>query len=318
MEPIYYSIIALVLGFLLDQQLGDPEHLPHPIVGFGKVISFIEKRLNKGRYRLANGAIMTLSLVFSVYLSCWLFMEILNEINPLAGNFCTMILVYYCLSAKTLRREVSLVFKQLDTSLENGRKQLSRIVGRDTNKLNTQQIRTAALETLAENLSDGVIAPLFWFAVLGIPGMLAYKMVNTLDSMIGYKNDRYLHFGRFAAKLDDAVNYVPARITALIMLLVSNHLSKFSFVRKQGKNHSSPNSGCPEAALAAILDCRFGGPNYYFSKLVEKPFIGTNERILSSYDMNKAITINRLSEVTMLFVTIVSFYCIHHLLNLFQ
>jgi len=318
MESIYYSIIALVLGFVLDQFLGDPEVLPHLIVGFGKVISVLEKRLNKGRFQLVNGAIMTFLLVFSTYILCWGIIAIANEIYPLAGAFITMILIFYCLSAKTLRKEVSLVFKELDISLENGRKQVSRIVGRDTNSLKAQQIRAAALETLSENLSDGVIAPLFWFMLLGIPGMLAYKMINTLDSMIGYKNERYLLFGRCAAKLDDVANYIPARITAFIMLLVSNNLSKIGFVEKLGINHSSPNSGYPEAALAAILNCRFGGPNYYFGKMVLKPYIGTNERKLSSDDMNKALRINRLSEVTMLFITIAVFYSIHQIIYLFQ
>ena len=318
MEPVYYSIIALVLGFVLDQFLGDPEVLPHPIVGFGLVISFLEERLNKGRFQLANGYIIAVSLVFSTYLLCHIIIAIANETHPIAGAFITMILVFYCLSARTLRKEVSLVFKELDISLENGRKQVSRIVGRDTNSLKAQQIRTAALETLSENLSDGVIAPLFWFMLLGIPGMLAYKMINTLDSMIGYKNERYLLFGRCAAKLDDVANYIPARITAFIMLLVSNNLSKIGFVEKQGINHSSPNSGYPEAALAAILNCRFGGPNYYFGKMVLKPYIGTNERKLSSDDMNKAIKVNRLSEVTMLIITIAVFYSIHHIIYLFQ
>ena len=196
MEPICYTIIALVSGFILDQLFGDPTSLPHPIIGFGKVISVLEKQFNKGRFQLAKGAIMTILLVFSTYILCWKAIDILNETQPSFGAFGTMILVFYCLAAKTLRNEVKLVFKQLDISLTDGRKQLSRIVGRDTNSLNSQQIRTAALETLSENLSDGVIAPLFWFALLGIPGMLAYKMINTLDSMIGYKNDRYLLFGR--------------------------------------------------------------------------------------------------------------------------
>ena len=192
------------------------------------------------------------------------------------------------------------VFRAVDESLEAGRRQVARIVGRDTSRLSVQQVRTAALETLAENLSDGVVAPLFWYSLLGVPGMLAYKMVNTLDSMIGYKNDRYRAFGCFAARLDDVANYLPARLTALLMLCVSGCLSRWRFLLAYGPKHASPNSGYPEAALAAILDCRFGGPNYYFGERVEKPYIGTADRELTAADVHRAITVNRRVEACMI------------------
>jgi len=307
-----------VLGFVLDQLLGDPEELPHPIVGFGMLIAFLEKRFNKGRFLVAKGAFMTVILVLSTAGLCSYIIHVSNNFHPFFGTIASLLIIFYSLSARTLRKEVQLVFSALDNSVENGRKQLSRIVGRDTNKLSAQQIRSAALETLSENLCDGVIAPLFWFALLGAPGMLAYKMINTLDSMIGYKNERYLHFGKFAARLDDAANYIPARLTAMIMLLVSNNLSKTGFVAQNGKNHSSPNSGYPEAALAGILNCRFGGQNYYFGKLVEKPFIGTNDRKLSTEDLNKALLINQLSEIAMLFIAIISTFTIQFIIQLFQ
>ncbi len=205
-----------------------------------------------------------------------------------------------------------MVFEAVDESTEKGRLQLSRIVGRDTSGLDPQQIRTAALETLAENLSDGVIAPLFWFALLGAPGMLAYKMINTLDSMIGYKNERYLLFGRFAARLDDAANYIPARITALVMLLVSRKLAKTKQVFQDGEKHASPNAGYPEAASAAILGCRFGGPNYYFGKLVEQPFIGTIQKILTNEDLNTSLKVNKNSEWVMVVIAAMLFFVIHN------
>ena len=299
MEAVYYSVIGLLIGFTLDQLLGDPEKLPHPIVGFGHLISFGEKRLNKGKYLFAKGAIMTLILVTSIYLATKLFINITTNYNYIFNLLLTAIIAFYCLSARTLRHEVRQVFEALEQSTNAGRKQLSRIVGRDTATLEPQQIRSAALDTLAENLSDGVIAPLFWFALLGAPGMLAYKMINTLDSMIGYKNDRYFYFGKFAARLDDVANYVPARITAFLMLLSANKLSKTDFVIKNGNRHSSPNSGYPEAALAAILNCRFGGPNSYFGKIVDKPFIGNNDRLLVLDDMQSAVKINRYCEVIM-------------------
>ncbi|MDE7025689.1 MAG: cobalamin biosynthesis protein, partial [Paramuribaculum sp.] len=159
------------------------------------------------------------------------------------------------------------------------------------------EVRTAALETLAENLRDGVIAPLFWYMLLGVPGMLAYKMVNTLDSMVGYKSERYLLFGRWAAKIDDVANYVPARITALLMLLGTGRLDLIGFVAKYGREHASPNSGFPEAALAGILNCRFGGTHSYFGKDVYKPYIGNNQRDLTTRDMMKSLRVNRVAEL---------------------
>ena len=168
----------------------------------------------------------------------------------------------------------------------------------------------AALESLAENLSDGVVAPLFWLALLGTPGMLTYKMVNTLDSMIGYRTMRYRAFGCWAAYIDDVANYLPARLTALLMILVSGRLDLLSFVWCNGSNHASPNSGYPEAALAGILDCRFGGPHYYFGELFYKPYIGDHDRLLTKEDMLIAVRINRMTEVWMVgLVALTSWIC---------
>jgi adenosylcobinamide-phosphate synthase len=192
-------------------------------------------------------------------------------------------------------------------------------VGRDTSELTAQEVRTAALETLAENLSDGVIAPLFWLALLGTPGMLAYKMVNTLDSMIGYKTERYRDFGCWAAHIDDVANYLPARLTALLMVLpyaiINFQFSIFNFVRRYGRNHASPNSGYPEAALAGILDCRFGGPHYYFGQLFPKPYIGDNPRELTTADMRIAIRVNRIAEVLMILLVMLTTVLTTHLLS---
>jgi adenosylcobinamide-phosphate synthase len=212
----------------------------------------------------------------------------------------SVIVVFFSLAARTLIVEVRNVFRAVDRSLEEGRKQVARIVGRDTSQLSEQQIKTAALETLAENLSDGVIAPLFWYMFLGVPGMLTYKMINTLDSMIGYKNDRYTAFGCWAARIDDVANYIPARLTAALMILVSGQFSLFSFVKKYGRQHASPNSGYPEAALAGILNCRFGGPNIYFGIKVDKPNIGNNAKELLYADMRKSAKINIKAELLML------------------
>lgn len=318
MATIVIGIAALFTGFLLDQILGDPEKWPHPIVAFGKAISFFEKRFNKGRFRFLKGTLTTLLLTGSVFAVSFFGLNLILDYSSAIWYVTTSIIVFFCLAGCTLRKEVRLVFEALNESTEKGRNQLSRIVGRDTQHLSSQQIRTAALETLAENLSDGVIAPLFWFVFFGAPGMLTYKMINTLDSMIGYKNDRYLLFGRFAAKLDDAANYIPARITALIMLLVTGKTDKIKETFINGKNHASPNSGYPEAALANILNCRFGGPNYYFGQLVEKPYIGTQEKLLTNQDLQTALKVNKYSELAMAFITATLYFIIHNSINIFQ
>ena len=291
------AVLPLLAGWLLDLALGDPQWLPHPIVWFGKAIAFYEHRLNKGSHRRAKGAVTAVALIAAVFFGIWL----LRRFIPTEARLLLdTLIVFYCLAGTTLIREVRDVFIALDRSLDEGRRQVARIVGRDTTELSAQEVRTAALETLAENLSDGVIAPLFWLALLGVPGMLAYKMVNTLDSMIGYKTERYRQFGCWAAHIDDIANYIPARLTALLMVVAAGKSQLATFVWKNGRNHASPNSGYPEAALAGILDCRFGGPHYYFGQLFPKPYIGTNDRPLTTDDMKTAVRINRTAEVMMM------------------
>lgn len=291
--------IALLIGWVLDLIFGDPQRLPHPIVWFGKAIAFCEHKLNKGTHRMMKGAVTAVGLIFSVFIVIWILRYYLFHLPSTIIHLFDAVIIFYCLAGTTLIREVREVFLALDRSLEAGRAQVARIVGRDTSELSAQEVRTAALETLAENLSDGVIAPLFWLALLGVPGMLAYKMVNTLDSMVGYKTERYKDFGCWAAHIDDIANYIPARLTALLMIIASMNMKLFGFVWRNGRNHASPNSGYPEAALAGILDCRFGGPHYYFGELFDKPYIGENDRELTTDDMKKAVRINRTAEVIM-------------------
>ena len=307
------NAITLLIGWVLDLVFGDPARLPHPIVWFGKVISAFEHSLNKGNHRKLKGALTAIGLILFVFVIAWMLRKLLGIFAlfifdgthdqvyqiPVFLYLFDILAIFYCLAGTTLIREVRAVFLALDRSLEEGRQQVARIVGRDTSELSAQEVRTAALETLAENLSDGVIAPLFWFAILGTPGMLAYKMVNTLDSMIGYKTDRYRLFGCWAAHIDDVANYIPARLTALLMVLVAGKPFLIQFVWRNGKNHASPNSGYPEAALAGILNCRFGGPHFYFGQLFPKPYIGENERPLTTRDMKTAVRVNRATEVIM-------------------
>lgn len=317
MDKTLFLIIPLIIGWIADRLLGDPASIPHPVVAFGKTIAKGEKLLNKGKSKIYKGGIFSIFLIIGCFALFYYIDKGLIYINPYIAIAFNAIMVFFCLAGKTLADEVRDVFIATDKSTENGRKQVARIVGRDTSQLSPQQIRTAALETLSENLSDGVIAPLFWYLLLGVPGMLAYKMINTLDSMIGYKNERYKDFGCWAAHIDDIVNYIPARFTALLMLLVSGRLSLLSFVSKYGSQHASPNSGYPESALAGILDCRFGGPNYYFGQLVDKPYIGITDRAIITEDMQLAVSINQRTEILMILIIIVlSITNIFPLLNL--
>ncbi|WP_281615496.1 adenosylcobinamide-phosphate synthase CbiB [Flammeovirga sp. SubArs3] len=303
------SILILIIAFVLDQIFGDPRVLPHLIVGYGNLIAKGEKRLNNGKNKFLKGALLTITLVSLSFVVPYYVLNYIDELNTIVSILLSVILLFYCLANKTLVKEGIAVFNVLEKEgLEAGRKRLSWIVGRDTSALNEQQIRTATLETMSENLSDGVIAPLFYFVILGVPGAMAYKMINTFDSMIGYKNDRYEQFGRFAAKLDDVANYIPARLTAFFMLVVSFRFGGLATVFTEGKKHSSPNAGYPEAALAYILKVRFGGPNYYGGKLVEKPYIGTNQRSILHQEIYKVANINY--STSWFFVLLIAFYLI--------
>ena len=214
----------------------------------------------------------------------------------LTYSLLSAIIIFYMLSGKTLVKEVKDVFAALSVSLEAGRKQVGRIVGRDTKTLSAHEVRTAALETLAENLSDGVVAPMLSWAVFDLSGILTYKMINTQDSMVGYLNERYRAYGYFSAKLDDLVNLLPSRITAILMLLSAGRLDLIAKTFRHGKRHLSPNSGYPEAAMALLLGCRFGGPHDYFGEVVDKPYIGEVERELSDADLQKAVRIAQRTE----------------------
>ena len=291
------TFYPLIIGWLMDLAFGDPERLPHPVVLFGKLIAKGEKVLNRGNWRMAKGALLAVGLVVATVVATWALLQLADAIYIIIGVAVRAILVFYCLAGTTLIKEVRDVFIALDRSLDDGRRQVARIVGRDTSELTREEVQKAALETLAENLSDGVVTPLFWYAIGGVPAMMGYKMVNTLDSMIAYHSPRYLRFGTVAARIDDVANYLPARITALLMILVAGRPGLIGFVVKYGPCHASPNSGWPEAALAGILGCRFGGPHKYFGEMFDKPYIGDTDRELFTEDMSKAVEINRRVEI---------------------
>lgn len=287
------TFFPLIFGYGLDLVIGDPDHWPHPVRLFGTTIYKGERGLNQGQYRFWKGGLFAVVLIVTVFFCFWGLERLLSAGPWWVAGLIQGVFIWYGLANHNLIREGQQVFTVLATQgLEAGRKQLSRIVGRDTSQLSAQQIRIAVLETMSENLSDGVIAPLFYYALAGVPGMMAYKMVNTLDSMIGYRNPRYEQFGKVAARIDDIANFIPARLTALLMVLVTASSRGLRFIFRYGHQHKSPNAGYPEAALAGILNCRFGGPNVYHGIRVEKPYLGEQERMIEPHEIKRVSWIN--------------------------
>jgi len=283
----------LALGYIFDLLLADPEGWPHPVRTYGTLIAAGERQLNYGAYRFAKGAMLASGLVVGAFGTFTLLDRLLRQLPSGVGVAVNSIWVFYGLANTGLVREGRAVFTALDKNgLEAGRRQLARIVGRDTTQLDAQQIRTAVFESLAENLSDGVVAPLFYYALTGVPGLMAYKMVNTLDSMVGYRSPRYEQFGKLAARLDDVANLVPARLTAVLLATLGGSGRGFRFILRFGNQHKSPNAGYPEAALAGVLNCRFGGPNYYHGELVPKPYIGDNARPIEPPEIERVARLN--------------------------
>lgn len=303
-------LIPLVAGYVLDLLLGDPRRLPHPVVLFGNLIGWIERKWNKGRCRFLKGGVVAVVYPLGVLAAGWGVAWCAQAVGVWCSVLVATVFVFYGLANRSLIQEGGEVIRALrEQGLEAGRKRLSWIVGRDTSELTPKEIYTAVLETMAENLSDGVVAPLFYYAIGGFPAMMAYKMVNTLDSMIGYRDERFRQFGCCAARLDDALNYFPARLTALFMAVVAYRRGLFRFILRNCYMHASPNSGFPESAMAGILDCRFGGAHVYHGLLVEKPYIGDNDREVGYADYLKAVQVNQ--RVTLLAVVLIAaIYCL--------
>lgn len=282
--PFYCSPQApAVIGaaVLLDLLLGDPRWLPHPVAGIGKLITFLEKGLRRLIPNERIGGILLLILTVGCTAAVsWGVLSGAALLHPLAGTVAGTLLAWNCLAARSLQRESGLVAAALQQGdLPEARRYLSYIVGRDTQALDAPEVWRGTVETVAENTSDGVIAPLFCLMLGGPVLAMAYKAVNTLDSMVGYKNERYLHFGWASARCDDLANWLPARLTGLLLVLAAPFLGLagrqgWRIMRRDGRNHASPNSGIPEAAVAGALGVQIGGTNVYFGKPVAKPTIG--------------------------------------------
>ena len=273
--------VVLPAAFLLDLCLGDPRFLPHPIRWMGKGIEGLEPVFRKLPLSPAvSGAIFAAALVWGSWATTALLLSAAQAFSPVVKISIEIVLIYYCLSARSLQDAAMDVSRSLaQKDLKAAKTKVALIVGRDVDDYQADGMARAAVETVAENLVDGVISPLFFAAIGGAPVAMAYKMANTLDSMIGYKNEKYLYFGRAAAWLDDVLNYVPARLSVPVIALAAQLLAgkgarAFETAVKEGANHSSPNAGLPEAAFAGALAVKLNGPNTYNGKLVDKPYIG--------------------------------------------
>ena len=302
-----YHMIAFGLGFCLDLLLGDPYWLPHPIRVIGNFIGILEKRMNKKecseKYLVRAGIGMVAFVLLTVLMVTALLLILAYRIHPVAGVILEMIMTYQILAAKCLKVESMKVYNCLkENDLIAARHAVSMIVGRDTERLDETGVAKAAIETVAENTSDGVIAPMLYTALGGPVLGFFYKAVNTMDSMVGYKNEKYLHFGRAAAKLDDVMNFLPARISALLMVGTAfisgksyNGKQAWRIWRRDNRKHASPNSAQTESVCAGALGIQLAGDASYFGKVVKKPYIGDPTRAVEPEDIRRT---NRLMNRT--------------------
>lgn len=300
--------MPLAVGFLLDCILGDPYSLPHPIRLIGKLISALEKwvRSSFANHLISGGSILAgIVLLISTVIPLALLI-LCYHINAWLGAALESVLCYYMLAARCLRDESMKVYRAfLENDTEKARKAVSMIVGRDTRPLDRNGIIRAAVETVAENTSDGVTAPMMYMGLGGAPLGFFYKAANTMDSMLGYTSEKYLYIGRFAAKLDDVLNYIPSRLTALLMIVSSwiirlDIKNAWKIWRRDRRKHASPNSAQTEAVCAGALDVRLAGDAYYFGELHKKPFIGDDLREIENEDIRRANRLMYCTSVLML------------------
>lgn len=309
-----YHIFAFIAGFVLDLLIGDPHFIPHPVRIIGSLISFCDKRLNcDAGYNISEkklnlikykrGMLLVFTVIFATFAISVIIIVAAYSINLYAGVIAEAVMTWQILATKCLRVESMRVYDALRTDgVDAGRRAVSMIVGRDTSVLDAVGVTRAAVETIAENTSDGVIAPMLYTAIGGPVLGFVYKAVNTMDSMLGYKNDKYMYFGRFAARLDDVVNFIPARISAYLMIAAAfiggrqfDGKNAYRIFKRDRFNHASPNSAQTESVCAGALRVQLAGDAVYFGKLVKKKYIGDGLREIEYEDIKRA---NRLMYIT--------------------
>lgn len=309
-----YHIIAFIAGFVLDLLIGDPHFIPHPVRLIGLLISFLDKRLNSeagynsseneaNLTKYKRGVLLAFTVIFATFAVSVIILVAAYSINLYAGVIAEAVMTWQILATKCLRVESMRVYDALRTDgVDAGRRAVSMIVGRDTSVLDEAGVTRAAVETVAENTSDGVIAPMLYTAIGGPVLGFVYKAVNTMDSMLGYKNDKYMYFGRFAARLDDVVNFIPARISAYLMIGAAfiggrqfDGRNAYRIFKRDRFNHASPNSAQTESVCAGALRVQLAGDAVYFGKLVKKKYIGDGLREIEYEDIKRA---NRLMYIT--------------------
>ncbi|MGM0366322.1 MAG: adenosylcobinamide-phosphate synthase CbiB [Actinomycetota bacterium] len=314
-------IIILMAAVLLDLVFGDPQSRFHPIVAAGRLICFLERKLLKeeGSRKRAKGFILVAAVCLAAGIISYGIVYFSFSLNILMGNAVSAILLYFLLCSKSLYKHGIRVYRQLEgEDIGKSRIALQRMVSRRTEKLGREDIIRGAVESISENTSDGITAPLFYYLIGGIPLAAVYKAVNTLDSMVGYRTEKYRDFGYFSARFDDILNYVPARITALISSLLSftvggSFKASLDAVKKYASRHKSPNSGYPEAAFAGALGVRLGGAGYYFNQMVFLPYIGKKSRDFEAADIKKALKLSIANMASFMFIIIAVYTGIYFL-----
>lgn len=309
-----YHIFAFIAGFVLDLLIGDPHFIPHPVRLIGSLSSFLDKRLNcdagynssekkLNLIKYKRGMLLAFAVIFATFAMSVIIIVAAYSINLYAGVIAEAVMTWQILATKCLRVESMRVYDALRTDgVDAGRRAVSMIVGRDTSVLDAAGVTRAAVETIAENTSDGVIAPMLYTTIGGPVLGFVYKAVNTMDSMLGYKNDKYMYFGRFAARLDDVVNFIPARISAYLMIAAAfiggrqfDGKNAYRIFKRDRFNHASPNSAQTESVCAGALRVQLAGDAVYFGKLVKKKYIGDGLREIEYEDIKRA---NRLMYIT--------------------